>query len=383
LHPDVERLDCKFQRLQTASADCGGAVTETKFDKWISAYKIADETAVNIGDCKYVRALHVPSDKYCVLKFLETDEYENKDIKPLRAAFKREVDLMRKIVHPNIARYRDSFLDDKYCVVYEDFPIHKTIYQLVTDTSGLGAPRACRIGSDICAAIEKLHSMSYMHGNITPFNVAYGKDGAIVFDLMNVLRNEKELDQARLWEQRYIAPEVRGGEYFAESDLYSVGYTIVFALSRKHPGEYIMQPSIGHPDLVPFLRELTHTTPEKRLNDPAIARVCLLSLHNCHVDDGRHVRITDVEELKAIADQIRVFVKEIKETDDKRQRNVLGLLLRNHASMLPTFLDFAPWATMDDEMMAEVHAMLDARSFLENKTFKEAITIFRESSGTK
>jgi hypothetical protein len=95
--------------------------------------------------------------------------------------------------------------------------------------------RCCAIASDICSALSLLHSRKIVHRDVSPRNIRCTLDGLaklIDFGAMTHMGPSKELVGTPV----YCAPELVNMQALdARTDLYSLGASLYYALTRHHP----------------------------------------------------------------------------------------------------------------------------------------------------
>jgi serine/threonine protein kinase len=92
-----------------------------------------------------------------------------------------------------------------------------------------------------CVVLINLHNLKppLIHGNIQPSNLLIREHDNRVFLLNN--RIVREIDTPpdnQILFNSYSAPEQKEGQLLPQSDLYAIGTTIIFLLTRKNPREF-------------------------------------------------------------------------------------------------------------------------------------------------
>ncbi|WP_435005980.1 serine/threonine-protein kinase [Tundrisphaera lichenicola] len=160
--------------------------------------------------------------------------------------FRREMELSRRVQHPNLARTLDvGQAGDVHFMVLEYVP-GETLYQLVKHPRGgpLRVPDAARFFLKVVDGLEAAHNAGLVHRDIKPSNLMVTPEGdARVLDL-GLARSTDEVSPLTghntvLGTLDYASPEQLGNASQADrrSDLYSLGCTLYFALSGRPPFE--------------------------------------------------------------------------------------------------------------------------------------------------
>lgn len=160
--------------------------------------------------------------------------------------FRREMDLSRRVVHPNLARTLGvGQAGDVHFMVLEYVP-GESLYQLVKHPRGgpLRVPDAARFFLKVLDGLEAAHDGGLVHRDIKPSNLMVTPDGdAIILDLGLARAIDEESQMTRhntvIGTLDYASPEqlTNASDADRRSDLYSLGCTLYFALSGRPPFE--------------------------------------------------------------------------------------------------------------------------------------------------
>ncbi len=160
--------------------------------------------------------------------------------------FRREMELSRRVRHPNLARTIDvGRAGNVHFMVLEYVP-GESLYQLVKHPRGgpLRVPDAARYFLKVVEGLEAAHHAGLIHRDIKPSNLMVTPDGdARVLDLglARAIGEESPLTRPNvvIGTLDYASPEQLGNAAQADrrSDLYSLGCTIYFALAGRPPFE--------------------------------------------------------------------------------------------------------------------------------------------------
>jgi serine/threonine protein kinase len=160
--------------------------------------------------------------------------------------FRREMELSRRAVHPNLARTVDvGQVGNVHFMVLEYVP-GESLYQLVKHPRGgpLRVPDAARFFLKVLDGLEAAHGAGLVHRDIKPSNLMVTPEGdARVLDLGLARATDEASPLTRhdtvLGTLDYASPEQLGNAAHADrrSDLYSLGCTLYFALSGRPPFE--------------------------------------------------------------------------------------------------------------------------------------------------
>jgi serine/threonine-protein kinase len=160
--------------------------------------------------------------------------------------FRREMELSRRCVHPNVARTLAVGNEgDVYFMVLEYIP-GMSLYDMVRSEKygPLRVTDAARLFLKVLDGLDAAHRAGLVHRDIKPSNIMITPDGnAKILDLglARMLGEEGGLTRANtvLGTLDYASPEQLSDARKADvrSDLYSVGCTLYFTLSGRPPFE--------------------------------------------------------------------------------------------------------------------------------------------------
>jgi serine/threonine-protein kinase len=160
--------------------------------------------------------------------------------------FRREMELSRRVVHPNLARTIAVGTEgDAHFMVMEYIP-GKSLYELVkSDRDGpLRVPDAARLFLKLLDGLGAAHRTGLIHRDIKPSNIMITPEGDVKLldmGLARALDDEQGFTRVNtvLGTVDYASPEQLRDAAAADvrSDLYSVGCTLYFALAGKAPFE--------------------------------------------------------------------------------------------------------------------------------------------------
>jgi eukaryotic-like serine/threonine-protein kinase len=163
------------------------------------------------------------------------------------ARFRREMDLGRRVNHPNVVRtFAAGDLDDVHYLALDYVP-GKTVRQVVERSGPLPFGEAARIFADVAAGLAHIHERGLVHRDVKPANVMVRPDGrAVLLDLGLALAPGEPLpDDPAIAGGRgyvvgtmdYLAPEQAKNATAVgpPADIYSLGCSLFYALTGTQP----------------------------------------------------------------------------------------------------------------------------------------------------
>ena len=172
--------------------------------------------------------------------------YQSQEWKAIEL-FEREAKVLASLSHPQIPQYYDYFYldlesDRHFCIVQELIP-GKSLKTLVEQGWRFQEADVKKIAEQVLEILSYLHSLkpAVIHRDIKPHNLIQTEAGEIYLvdfgAVQDVYRNTITRGATFVGTIDYMSPEqIRGQTSFA-SDLYSLGCTLLFLLTRRSPSE--------------------------------------------------------------------------------------------------------------------------------------------------
>jgi CheY-like chemotaxis protein len=196
---------------------------------------------------------------------LESDDQE------LLTRFKREINLNRKIKHPNVARIHDFGTSGDFPYITMEFIEGKDLRTLIFEEGRLGPARAVSILRQIALGTYAAHRLGIIHRDLKSQNVMVEESGAVAILDFGLARGKLTegltLDSIMIGTPHYMPPEqAMGRPTDARSDIYSIGVMAFEALTGHVPfaGESPLVIAMKHVSEPPpdDLRKVTAVSPE-------------------------------------------------------------------------------------------------------------------------
>jgi serine/threonine protein kinase len=162
--------------------------------------------------------------------------------------FRREMDLSRRVQHPNLARTLDVGRDGDIYFMVMEYIEGESLYQAVKGEKGgpLRVPDTARFFLKVLDGLAAAHAGGLIHRDIKPSNIMVTPEGdAKILDLglARALGGDERQQLTRpdvvIGTLDYASPEQLGNAAGADrrSDLYSIGCTLYFTLAGRPPFE--------------------------------------------------------------------------------------------------------------------------------------------------
>ncbi len=227
-----------------------------------------------------------------------------------RARFEREARALSQVNSPHVVEIRDfQALPDEPPLLVMEYLEGRSLSALVKDEGVLAAPRVAKIALQMLAALAEAHRHRIIHRDIKPANVVLVPSPALgeivkVVDFgvstADVTQIPRTLGTAFVGTLSYMAPEQALGEAVdGRADVYGVGATMYYALSKRRPIE--ADNAIAAVDMLVRTRVAKLATHRPDL-DPALAAIVDRALE--HEPAGRF------QSADEMADALRRWIEE-------------------------------------------------------------------------
>ena len=215
------------------------------------------------------KAQDLDLDDVVAIKVLSPD-WETDD-QQLLQRFKREINLNRKIKHPNVARIHDFGTSNDFPYITMEYVPGKDLRTIIQLEGKLPQARAISILRQIALGTEAAHKLGIIHRDLKSQNVMVEDSGAVAILDFGLARGKTTeqltLDSVMVGTPHYMSPEqALGRPTDARSDVYSIGVMAYEILTGKVPydGESPLVIAMKHVSEPPpdDLRKATDVTPE-------------------------------------------------------------------------------------------------------------------------
>ena len=193
------------------------------------------------------RVKEIAPHKIYAIKSIDKTKLTQKDIDNLE----KEIDIISSLDHPNIARFYETFNDDRYFHIVTELCRGKELSKLLKQNGGKIKEKNCRIIiMKILHAINYCHSHGVVHCDLKPDNIIFetpneeeNEDENILslldlklidFGLSSRIKKNEKLNHT-VGTPSFIAPETLKGEYDEKCDVWSIGVILYYILSGKFP----------------------------------------------------------------------------------------------------------------------------------------------------
>lgn len=177
--------------------------------------------------------------KEFAVKCIKKDMVEGEDIKLLR----REVQIMKKLDHPNILKLYEVYEDDKQFFLVMELVKGKELFDKIVERGMYSERDASNIIFQVVSAVDYLHTNGIAHRDLKPENLlsaGEGENEIIKIADFGFSKSFAGEDAEKLMTScgspGYVAPEILTAESYDKSvDMWSVGVIIYILLSGYPP----------------------------------------------------------------------------------------------------------------------------------------------------
>ena len=177
----------------------------------------------------------------------------------LLSRFKREIQLNRKIKHPNVARIHDFGMSGEYPYITMEYIAGKDLKTFILERKRIPELDTVTILRQLARGSHAAHELGIIHRDLKPQNVMVEESGAVAILDFGLARGRTNqgltADSIVLGTPHYIAPEqAMGGEADARSDIYSIGIMAFEMLTGDLP-------FVGETPIATALKQVTEPLP--------------------------------------------------------------------------------------------------------------------------
>ncbi len=224
----------------------------------IDVNNLDDENDINVSKHYFVKISKEPlSKKYVIVSdlghgsFGQVKKVRHNQLNEIRAmkitskktsTSKVEIDILRKISHPNITNIFEIFEDSKKYYIMMEFLSGGELFEAITSAGSFNEISAAKIMKQLLSAVNYLHSTFIVHRDLKPENImltSQPKDGffqikLIDFGAATIFEKGKKISKF-IGTCYYIAPEVLNENYDEKCDVWSCGVIFYILLCGYPP----------------------------------------------------------------------------------------------------------------------------------------------------
>jgi calcium-dependent protein kinase len=155
------------------------------------------------------------------------------------ADIENEINLLKRLDHPNIVQIYEVFEDDRNFSIVTEFCAGGELFDFVVGRKRLSEAIAAKVIYQVLSAVAYCHSQGIVHRDLKPENLLLSQpnnpDSLKVADFGTSTIFSRTAMKDRLGTAYYIAPEVLKKSYSEKCDLWSIGVILYILLSGEPP----------------------------------------------------------------------------------------------------------------------------------------------------
>lgn len=171
------------------------------------------------------------------IKTLKKNFFDNHSIDSMV----REVDILRKLDHPSIVKYFETYEDEHYLHIVMEYIPGDNLFKKISNRTyfTFEEKEIAEITLCLLKVVLFLHHNNIVHRDLKPDNILFAVPGVyqslklIDFGLA-ITRNSKK-EEYRVGTPYYMAPEMILGNYVFESDIWSIGVILYVMITGVQP----------------------------------------------------------------------------------------------------------------------------------------------------
>lgn len=289
--------------------------------------------------------------------------------------FEREEQILSQLNHPAIPRYLDYFQvktdNDNSFYIAQQLAPGKSLEQLIETGWNPDESEVKDIAIQILDILIYLHSFlpAIIHRDIKPQNIIRDENSKVFLvdfgAVANTYHNTVAGGSTVVGTFGYMAPEQFRSLAFPATDLYGLGTTLLYLLTKKHPSD-LPQKSLKidfhsqikvklSPDFIAWLDNIIEPVAEERFPDAKVALAVFQgkeSLDNCLNDKPRKPKNTPITVRKS-HEKLEIDIPAVKFRNNFRLILAM-LILFGNGLLLLIFLAMFQYSSFPDILVGTI-----------------------------
>ena len=175
-----------------------------------------------------------PTLKYAI-KTIKKDFFNKHAIKSMI----REVEILRKLDHPNIVNYFETYEDEHYLRIVMEYVPGENLLKLISKKADKDFSESdiCQILLVLLNTVQFLHLNNIIHRDLKPENILFSIIGD--YKSMKIIDfglsiEKKDIDKDRVGTPYFMSPEMIEGKYYNQSDIWSIGVILFLMVTGNY-----------------------------------------------------------------------------------------------------------------------------------------------------
>ncbi|RLN76027.1 hypothetical protein BBO99_00007877 [Phytophthora kernoviae] len=179
-------------------------------------------------------ALDLRNGRSVAIKQVSLRDIDKDDLSSIES----EINLLRKLNHENIVKYRDTIKTQGYLYIVLEYMENGSLAQFMKKFGSLSETLVAMYITQVLRGLAYLHEQGVLHRDVKGANILTTKDGLVKLADFGVAikLNETQKANSVVGSPYWMAPEViEMAGWSSSSDIWSVGCTIIELLTTKPP----------------------------------------------------------------------------------------------------------------------------------------------------
>ena len=188
------------------------------------------------GTVKLAHFIDEPT-KYYAVKSIDKTKLQTFQIEVLS----REIDILSRIDHPNVIRYFETYMDDRYFHIVTEYLSGGDLLTGMSRKKNYSERDIALVINKLLSAISHIHANGIVHRDLKPENILFEtphEDSDIKIIDFGVSRQFFQANDdlnSIVGTPYYVAPEVLSGKYDKKVDIWSIGIIMYVLMTGKPP----------------------------------------------------------------------------------------------------------------------------------------------------
>jgi len=254
---------------------CGEPLVEE--EKFISQYQLLRTLGIGGMGITYLawdKTGKTGSQRLLVLKEMNADMAKNEKAREL---FEREARILKSLSHHSIPKYYDFFVENNKKYLAMELIHGENLEKKIYEKGPLTPKQGIELMIQLCQILDYLHSLTppLVHRDVKPANlILRNVDYRLFLIDFGAVKEIGTPNFTRIGAEEYMAPEQGRGNPVPQSDLFAIGPTLTFLLTKESPIKYYRKQAGGDkldvskiPNIPPQLTQVLAKTTEPKSSD--------------------------------------------------------------------------------------------------------------------
>lgn len=150
-----------------------------------------------------------------------------------------EVDLLKKVDHPNIVEYFETYDDKSYIYLVMELCTGGELFdsseEYLKSGKAYSEKRAAEVIMKCLQALQHCHALGITHRDIKPENIMFGKDEEVRLVDFGLAKDTTHHMKSYAGTPYFMAPEVLNGNYTHKCDIWSLACVLYMLMAGDLP----------------------------------------------------------------------------------------------------------------------------------------------------